>query len=523
VDASWTIAGNPPRVTGVNATPIEDKIAAIVTRSTGSFALNLSVPADYGGTHVIQAYYSNGTAITGKGLFDLEPSFSISPTSGPAGTPIAVSAKGLGYGIYSTNYFFYWDNQQTGYFTAVSSRGVTNFTVYASGTPGTHYVEVYEGYPGPGYLDPWNSAPNPQGNFPPYVPYHTQFVITGTQDSSSMTVPALVVLAAALVAGGLSLFVTRGEPEARNRLARMLAAVLIIVAIVAAGAGAYITLAPSSTNAISYTPAATVVRPAITVTQSSAVSGPRISVTPDIASVGQPVTVTGAGFQPGEKLPLTYSERIGDNIYGYKLVSKPLRNVTADSGGAFSFTMNAPVSLGGIHYIAAASLTEHSNGTLFIQRTASINATEGPAGSTIAINLEGVGWTFNTNIAALDYDNSYFGYGCGFYNLGNVTLLLTVTGAPGLHTIDVYPSVWWGPSSQTNQLAVEYRYALLTPQDHPELMPSFHFTFLITGTTGHQGQSSGDIQPLNPSLGISIIALAGTITSNYQAPEHRED
>jgi hypothetical protein len=25
-----------------------------------------------------------------------------------------------------------------------------------------------------------------------------------------------------------------------------------------------------------------------------------------------------------------------------------------------------------------------------------------------------------------------------------------------------------------------YRLPLLTPQDHPELMPSFHFTFLVT-------------------------------------------
>jgi hypothetical protein len=188
--------------------------------------------------------------------------------------------------------------------------------------------------------------------------------------------------------------------------------------------------------------------------------------------------------------------------------------------------MNAPVSLGGIHYIAAANLTEHSNGTLFIQRTASINSTEGFAGSTVAINLEGVGWTFNTNIAALDYDNSYFGYGCGFYNLGNVTLLLTVTGAPGLHTIDIYPSVWWGPSSETNQLAVEYRYALLTPQDHPELMPSFHFSFLIT-SSGQQAQSSGSILPptafLGSLLSVTVCSVSYRKLSFPASQAHNEN
>jgi hypothetical protein len=94
--------------------------------------------------------------------------------------------------------------------------------------------------------------------------------------------------------------------------------------------------------------------------------------------------------------------------------------------------------------------------------------------------LEGVGWDFNTNIATLDYDNGYVGYGCGFNSGGNVTFTLVAVGAPGIHTIDVYPSVWWGPSNFASQQVVEYRYPLLTPQDHPELMPSFHFTFLVT-------------------------------------------
>jgi len=76
--------------------------------------------------------------------------------------------------------------------------------------------------------------------------------------------------------------------------------------------------------------------------------------------------------------------------------------------------------------------------------------------------------------------NGYVGYGCGFNSGGNVTFTLVAVGAPGIHTIDVYPSVWWGPSNFASQQVVEYRYPLLTPQDHPELMPSFHFTFLVT-------------------------------------------
>jgi len=222
------------------------------------------------------------------------------------------------------------------------------------------------------------------------------------------------------------------------------------------------------------------------------------------------MTVNGAGFQPGSQVPLSFSDRVGDNILGFKLVNDPLKNVTAGSDGTFSFSMQTPPTLGGIHYISAANLTQNSNGTLFVQRTATINATQGPDGTTVAVVLRGVGWTFNTNLATLDYDNSYIGYGCGFFSNGNVTFYLTVTGAPGIHTIDVYPSVWWGPSTQTNQLSIEYRYPLLTPQDHPELMPSFHFTFLVTGPS-QQSQSSGEILPFVAFLGLMSVAIGALV------------
>ena len=78
--ASWVVTGNPPRVTGVNATPVENTFASVETDSSGSFSANFTVPSDYGGQHVIQALFANGTAIIGRGLFNLEPSFTISPS-----------------------------------------------------------------------------------------------------------------------------------------------------------------------------------------------------------------------------------------------------------------------------------------------------------------------------------------------------------------------------------------------------------------------------------------------------------
>lgn len=523
VNASWVVTGNPPQVEGVNVLPTWSRLATVETGADGSFSATATVPKDFGGLHVIQASLANGTAIPGRAIFTLEPSFEVSPASGPAGSPIEVTATGLGYGEYSTSYHLYWDNSYVGYFTAISSRGATNFTIYASGTPGTHYVGIYQGYPGPGYLNPQQGPPSSetQSNFPPYIPFRSEFNITGslsggsTTGSTSAQSASLVILAASLTSVGLLVVVAVGGPPRRNGVVKTLAAVVIVAAVVVAGVSAYVAFAPGGgANGANYVPQEAVVRPTVSVPQNNATSGPRISVAPDVASVGENVTVTGAGFEPGAVVPLSWTTMKGSNLLGYEPVAEPLRTVTVNSDGTFSFTMQTPPDLGGLHFISSGTVTERSNGTLFIQRTASINATQGPLGTVVAITMLGVGWTFNTNIAALDYDNTYIGYGCGFNSGGNVTLYLTVTGAPGIHTIDIYPSVWWGASNYYNQSVVEYRYPLLTPQDHPQLMPSFHFSFLITDP-GSQSQGSYSIfSPI-------VLTLAGdSLFSASPSPLH---
>jgi len=343
---------------------------------------------------------------------------------------------------------------------------------------------------------------------------------------------------------GVALFVSRKEPAERRAISRFLVIVLVLVLVAVAGVGFYATTGQHTTTQSStssststssasstsqttttpstvFVPAATVVRPHISVPQNNATTGPRISITPVIASVGDNVTVNGLGFAPGAQLPLTWSTRQGSNLLGYKVVNKPLRNVTATAAGAFSFTMKVPPDLGGLHFVAAGNQTARSNGTLFIQRSATLSATQGPQGTQIQVIMHGVGWDFNTNIVAVDYDNSYIGYACGFNSGGNVTVTIVASGAPGIHTIDVYPSIWWGPSNFASQQIVEYRYPLLTPQDHPELMPSFHFTFLMTeGSNATQTKGTGagsGIAFFGSAPVLSAVGVAAGLTVSYSA------
>lgn len=544
LDAGWLVEGcagcatPTPQVTGMKTSPVQTILGSAQSDSSGSLSAKMTVPADFGGSHYIQAFLPNGTALAPQAKFIVEPSFHISPTSGPAGTPIKVTATGLSYGSYSTSYHLSWDNAYTGYMTAINTHGSTNFTIYASGTPGTHFIAIYQGYPGPQYLNPQQGPPayETQSTFPPYIPFYANFTITpetlipqsssGSLQASFSTHGAELgaVAAVAALAGG-AFFVSRRDREERRAVSRALGTFAVVLLLVIGALALFSTTSNGSssgslsssvqTNAVTtlaFTPVATVVRPQVTFPVNNATTGPRISITPDAASVGDTITVNGQGFAPDAQLPLVWTTRAGSNLHGYQQVERPLRNVTAGADGSFSFSMKVPADLGGLHFIAAGNLTRHSNGTLFLQRSATISTTQGPQGTRIQVIMQGVGWDFNTNIAAVDYDNSYIGYACGFNSGGNATVTIVASGAPGLHTIDVYPSVWWGPSTYLAQQIVEYRYPILTPQDHPELMPSFHFTFLMT-SNGSSTQAAG----FGPGSSFGVLGGAALVAASSAA------
>ena len=523
-NVSLVLSGNPTQVTGISAIPTQEKLASILTDSSGSFSLVVTAPADDGGKHVIQVYAVNGTALPNPAIFTLEPSFSISTSSGPAGTPIVVNAHGLGDGTYSTNYHVMWDNKYFGYMTAVTTHGEANFTFYAVGTVGVHYVDIYQGYPGPGYLNP-DQNPSSGNWYPPYLPYQTTFTITSQPFAPAtssaggfsmfLSILGVSLVAAAFILTPIMAFSGRnnGKENWYRRAIGKLGIIVVIAALVIAGTGVFlvyhqdVSKGPNITSIASYVPQATEVEPLITVPTNNATSGPRISVSPNLATVGTSVTVTGDGFPANSIVPLSWSTRQGNNLNGFANVEKPLKNVTTNSAGSFTLAMQVPSDLEGIHYISDGNLTLNSNATLYIQRSASISPSEGPIGTVITIHLLGTGWDFNTNIVAIDYDNSFVGYACGFNSQGNITVVIPAAGLPGIHTIDLYPSIYLGPNAPAT--IDVYRYPLTTPYDHPELVPSFHFSFLITAnTTSSVANSSNDIYALLPAV-LSQMSIGG--------------
>jgi len=76
------------------------------------------------------------------------------------------------------------------------------------------------------------------------------------------------------------------------------------------------------------------------------------------------------------------------------------------------------------------------------------------------------------------YDNKDTGYVCGFSTQGTIHLPLTLVGEPGVHYIDLYPSLYKG---KEDTVLSTFRQPMLNVADHPgEKIPVLHFA--VVGT-----------------------------------------
>jgi hypothetical protein len=137
------------RVSGNGFAPKETELTKLRIGADGRIELPLDIPDDLGGLHTISI--RAGDQVVAKTYFVIETSIvSISPTSGPAGTPVTIHLKGVGWTDYDNIYVATYDNGYMGYACGFNSKGdvVVNFT--AAGSPGVHLIDFYPGiYQGP--------------------------------------------------------------------------------------------------------------------------------------------------------------------------------------------------------------------------------------------------------------------------------------------------------------------------------------------------------------------------------------
>jgi hypothetical protein len=148
VSLVWsTQAGS--RVTDSGFAPKETELAKLKADRDGQIHAPVTIPDDLGGRHTVSI--RSGDTTLAQTIFVVETSIvSISPTSGPPGTPVSIHLKGVGWTDFDNIYVATYDNAYMGYACGFNSQGdvVVNFT--AAGQPGVHLIDFYPGiYQGP--------------------------------------------------------------------------------------------------------------------------------------------------------------------------------------------------------------------------------------------------------------------------------------------------------------------------------------------------------------------------------------
>jgi hypothetical protein len=132
------------RVSGNGFAPNEHNLATLTVAADGRLDTPLVIPEDLGGLHTLSI--RSGDKELARTFFAIETSVvSISPTSGPAGTPVTIHLKGVGWTDFDNIYIATYDNAYMGYACGFNSQGDVIINFNAAGSPGMHLIDFYPG------------------------------------------------------------------------------------------------------------------------------------------------------------------------------------------------------------------------------------------------------------------------------------------------------------------------------------------------------------------------------------------
>jgi hypothetical protein len=141
VRGSWKVADGEYH--GREYSPVAYRFATVTADRDGRLAANFTAPEDFGFAHDI--VLQQGSRLFTQTSFHLDMTVSRSPESGPAGTPIRIDIKGIGWRQLQNSWLLAYDNSFTGWISSVSAGGSASFTIPAIGKPGLHVLEVLHG------------------------------------------------------------------------------------------------------------------------------------------------------------------------------------------------------------------------------------------------------------------------------------------------------------------------------------------------------------------------------------------
>jgi hypothetical protein len=138
VKGSWKVAN--AEYHGREYKTVAYRIATVKTDAAGRASATFAAPEDFGFLHDI-VLQREGRLLT-QTAFNLDMTVKLSPESGPRGTPITIEVKGIGWRNLQNSYVLLYDNNFTGWMSAVTTGGSATYTIPATGKPGLHVIEL---------------------------------------------------------------------------------------------------------------------------------------------------------------------------------------------------------------------------------------------------------------------------------------------------------------------------------------------------------------------------------------------
>jgi hypothetical protein len=137
------------RVSDDGFAPDEKEIGVVAADVSGRLDAAVTIPDDVGGLHGLALH--EGNDLVARVHFVIETSIvDMTPKSGPAGTPVRIHLKGVGWTEYDNIYVATYDNAYMGYACGFNSHGDVVINFIATGEPGPHLIDLFPGiYQGP--------------------------------------------------------------------------------------------------------------------------------------------------------------------------------------------------------------------------------------------------------------------------------------------------------------------------------------------------------------------------------------
>ena len=123
--------------------PADFQMAKVKSDAKGAFSATFTTPDDFGFEHDIMLQQAD--RLMNQAAYNVDMTVDYAPKSGPVGTPITFTVKGIGWRSLYNSWELLYDNHFTGWMSAVSTRGDATFTIPATGNIGDHIIQVMHG------------------------------------------------------------------------------------------------------------------------------------------------------------------------------------------------------------------------------------------------------------------------------------------------------------------------------------------------------------------------------------------